>query len=65
MPISNSFDSIPAAVDHLTKMVHFIPCNKSITGERTTKSFFDHVFWYHGIFEDIISNRGPQFASKF
>ncbi len=65
MSLSNSFDSIPAAVDGLTKMVHFIPCNKLIIGERTTKLFFDHVFQYHDFSKDIILNYGPQFASKF
>ncbi len=29
---SNSFDSILVVEDHLMKMAHFIPCNKSITG---------------------------------
>ncbi len=33
---------------------------------RTTKLFLDHVFWYHGLLEDIISDHGPQLlASKF
>jgi len=42
---SNSFDSIlVVVVDHLMKIVHFIPCNKSIIGKNTTKLFFDHFF---------------------
>jgi hypothetical protein len=46
-------------------MVHFIPINKSIISEKIVKLFLDHVFRYHGLPEDIISNHGPQFASKF
>jgi hypothetical protein len=46
-------------------MVHFTPCNKSITGEKTTKLFLDHVFHYHGLLENIVFNFGPQFAPKF
>ncbi len=61
LPQSNSFDSILVVVDHFTKMVHFIPYNKSIIDEKTIKLFLDHVFRYHGFF----SNCGPQFASKF
>ncbi len=61
----NSYDSILVVVDHLTKMVHFIPCTKTITDEITTKLFFDHVFQYHGLLEDIIFDHGPQFVSKF
>ncbi len=65
LPLSNSFDSNLVVVDHLKKIVHFIPCNKLITSERTTKLFLYHVFRYHGFFEDIIYNCGPQFVSKF
>jgi hypothetical protein len=53
------------AVDHLIKMIHFIPCTKTIIGERTTKSFLDHVFQYHGLPNDIIFYRGLQFPFKF
>jgi len=65
LPLSNFFDSILVVVDYLKKIIHFIPCNKLIIGERTTKLFLDHVFQYHGFFKDIISNCGPQFVSKF
>jgi hypothetical protein len=62
---SNSFDSILVVVDRLVKMVHFIPCNKSIPSKNITKLFFDNVFHYHGFFKDIIFDSGPQFTSKF
>jgi hypothetical protein len=65
LPQSNSFDSILVVVDCVTRMAHFIPCNKSLTGEKTIKLFLDHVFRYHGFSKDIIFNRAPQFASKF
>jgi hypothetical protein len=64
-PQSNSFDSILVVVDHLTKMAHFIPCNKSITSEKIVKLVIDRVFCYHGLLEDIVFYRGPQFAAKF
>jgi hypothetical protein len=65
VPASNSFNSILVVVDHLIKMVHFIPCNKTIISKKIAKLFLDHVFQYHGLLEDIVFNRGPQFASKF
>jgi hypothetical protein len=43
LPPFNSYDSTLVVVDHLTKMVHFIPCTKTID-EGTTKLFLDHVF---------------------
>jgi hypothetical protein len=65
LPQFNSFDSILVVVDHLTKMAHFIPCNKSITSEKTVKLVIDRVFCYHGLLENIVFYHGPQFASKF
>jgi hypothetical protein len=38
------YDSTLVVVGHLTKMVHFIACTKTITNEGTTKLFLDHVF---------------------
>jgi hypothetical protein len=64
-PRSNSFDFILVVVDHFTKMAHVIPYNKSITGEKIAKLFSDHVFCYHELLKDIISDHGPQFVSKF
>ncbi len=65
LPPFTSFDSILVVLDCLMKVVHFIPYNKTITSEKTTKLFLDHVFWYHGIFKNIIYNHGPQSTSKF
>ena len=46
-------------------MAHFAPCKKTITGEETVKLFIDNIYRYHGLPNDIVSNRGPQFVSKF
>jgi hypothetical protein len=59
LPRSNSFESILVVVNRFMKMVYFIPCNKSIVGEKTIKLFLDHVFRYHGLPEDIISDHRP------
>ena len=42
-----------------------MPCNKTITGEETAKLFIENVYKYHGLPDDIISDRGTQFTSKF
>jgi len=53
-------------VDHgLMKGVIFMPCNKSIDTEGVANIFFKKVFTRFGLYEKIISDRGPQFASKF
>jgi hypothetical protein len=46
-------------------MAYFVPCKKTITGKETTRFFVDNVYRYHGLSDDIITNRGPQFVSKF
>jgi hypothetical protein len=65
LPPFSFYDSILVVVDCLTKMFHFIPYTKIIIGEGTSKLFFNHVFWYHGLLKDIIVHCGPQFAFKF
>jgi hypothetical protein len=65
LPPSNSFDSIFVVVDRLTKMAHFIPCKKTSSSEDTARFFLDNVYRYHGLPDDIVSDRGTQFVSKF
>ena len=65
LPPSNSFDSIFVVVDRLTKMPHFIPCKKTSSSEDTARFFLDNVYRYHGLPDDIVSDRGTQFVSKF
>ena len=65
LPPSKTFNSIFVVVDRLTKMAHFIPCHKTVTGEETTRLFVDNIYRLHGLPNDIISDRGTQFTSKF
>ena len=65
LPPSKGFDSIFVVVDRLTKMAHFVPYNKTVTGEETARLFIDNVYKYHGLPDDIIFDRGTQFTSKF
>jgi transposase InsO family protein len=58
-------NSILVVVDRLTKMAHFTPCSKSIMVEETTQLILDGIVRLHGLPKEIVSNRGPQFASKF
>ena len=46
-------------------MAHFVPCKKIITGEDTAKLFIDNIYRYHGLLDDIVSDRGHEFVSKF
>jgi hypothetical protein len=65
LPDSKTYDAIFMVVDWLTKMAHFMPCNKTITGEEIARLFVNNIYKYHGFPDDIISDRGTQFVSKF
>ena len=43
----------------------FSPCAKTFTGEEKANLFFKNVVQLHGLPDDITSDRGPQFVSKF
>src|SRR6201995_4671104 len=65
LPLSNGYDSIMVMVDHgLTKGVIYTPCTKKIDALATAQIFIDQVWRRFGLPDIIISNRGPQFASK-
>ena len=63
---SNRFDSLLVVVDHgLTKGVILCPTKKSITAEGVATIIFKKLYTQFGLFNKIISDRGPQFAAKF
>ena len=49
LPFVGGYDSVFVMVDHFTKMAHFAPCAKTITGEETTDLFFKNVVRLHGL----------------
>ncbi len=65
LPIVRTKNSILVVVDRLTKMAHFTPCSKSITAEEIVQLILDGIVRLHGLPEEIVSDRRPQFASKF
>lgn len=58
------YDTCLVVVDRGTKMAHFIPCYSTITAAGTADLFLRHIFRLHGLPDDIVSDRGPQFISK-
>ena len=53
-----------AMVDKFTKMVHLAGCKKDTTAKDTALLVIRHVVALHGIPEEILSNKGPQFDSQ-
>jgi hypothetical protein len=65
LPPSMGFNAIAVWVCRTTKMAHFIPCSNTITAAGYAQNFMDHIFRYHGLPNQIISDRGPQFKGHF
>ena len=66
LPVSmNGHDMVLIVVDRLTKMAHFIPTTSNVTSKQTAELFLQYVFRYHGLPENIVSDRDPKFTSRF
>ena len=65
LPESHGYDSIMVIVDHdASKGIVLIPCHKTIDALQTAQLYHQHVYRRFGLPTSIISDRGPQFASK-
>eukprot|EP00121_Abeoforma_whisleri_P002774 Awhi_evm1s2495 len=65
LPESQGYDSLFVVKCRLSKMTHFIPCTKDCSADDTGDLFLSNVFKLHGCPSSIVSDRGPQFVSKF
>jgi hypothetical protein len=65
LPPADGFDSILVVVDQgLSKGVILLPCNKTLISEGTAQLLLENLYKRFGLPDKIISDRGPQFASK-
>src|SRR5882762_6769260 len=65
LPLAEGYDSILVVVDQgLSKGAILIPCNKTITSVDTARLLLENLYKRFGLPDKIISDRGPQFASK-
>ena len=65
LPESKGFNTILVVVDRFMKKSFFLPTNSTITSKGIVTLYWDRVFSEHGLPRKVISNRGPQFISKF
>ena len=64
LPVSEGFDSVLVVVCRHSKAAIPIPCNKNIDSDGTVDLLFQHVWRRFGLWDKMISDRGPQFAGK-
>ena len=62
---SKGYDAIWVVVDRLTKLSHMVPCKSTCSSEDLADLFLHNVWKHHGQPSTVISDRGPQFASRF
>ena len=58
-------DAIVVIIDRFTKMVWLKATTTNVSLKGIAKIYRDDIWKLHGIPRKILSNRGPQFASKF
>jgi hypothetical protein len=64
LPESRDADSMFVVVDRFSKAIIITPCRKTITAEETAQLYLDNIWRRTGLPQHVISDRGPQFASK-
>jgi hypothetical protein len=62
---AKGFDSIWVIVDRLTKIAHFLLVNTDHPVVVYAQLYISRILSLHGVPKTIVSDRGPQFISKF
>ncbi len=65
LPPSNGKTVVLTVVDRFSKANHFIPLPKLPSARETATIVLDNVSRIHGLPVNVVSDRGPQFVSKF
>lgn len=65
LPWSNGFNNIWVVIDRLSKMRYMVPCKGDINIVGLANLFINYIASMYRHLNNILSNRGPQFASTF
>lgn len=65
LPSSFGYTIIWVIIDYFTKIAHFVPLRRLPSARALVDLFVAHVVRLHGFPLEVITDRGPQFTSKF
>jgi hypothetical protein len=65
LPPSRGHNAILVIVDRHSKLAHFVPASTTDTARDLARQFIDWVYRHHGLPDDIVTDRGPTFRSKW
>jgi len=65
LPKSNGMDAIVVIIDRFTKIIRLEATTTNISSEGIARIYRDEIWKIYRVPRTILSNRGPQFASKF
>jgi transposase InsO family protein len=61
----DGYDAVIVFVDRMTKMVHFVPCKKTLDSQGFCQLFMDNIVRLHGWPRRVVYDRGSIFTSHF
>jgi len=65
LPMSNRKDAIMVIMDRFTKMIRLKATTTNVSLKEIARIYRDEIWKLHGIPKKILSNREPQFTSRF
>ncbi len=65
LSISNGCDALLMIVDRFSKAIIPVACSTELSAEGWARILHDHIYACHRMPTTVISDRGPQFVSKF
>ena len=65
LPKSNGKNAIIVIMDQFTKMIHLKATTTNVSCDEIAKIYQDEIWKLHGVPKAILSDREPQFTSRF
>ena len=64
LPVVVGKDTILVVCNRLSKMTHFVAMTEGTLAEGLARLLWDNVWKLHGLLENVVSDKGPQFVAE-